>query len=405
MNILIIDAYFAPEIIGFTHLEHDILEGLIRAGHRVTVVCPTPSRGIPKETAQKYKSIRHETIDGVEVYRYWAPIEGRNPIIRAFRYFWCNLRGNRVGRRFRDTDVIFAVSTPPTQGLFVGKLAKKLKVPFVYSLQDVFPDSLVTTGMTTNNSWLYRIGARVEKKTYLLCSRVIVLSHSVERNLLNKGVPQSKLLTVSNWIDAEEVHPVPKEDNRLFEEFDIDRGKFNVVYAGNFGASQGAGVILEAAKLLKDDDSIRFVIFGGGAEFEQAKEIVRQEQLQNVIINPLLPMDRVSEVYSLGDVSIITCKKGVGGIAMPSKLWSIMACGTPIIAAFDTDSELADVLKASGAGVCIEPEDPKQLADAIKKHSRRQSGKTNSREYVKNNADKLICSQRYVSCIEAAADK
>lgn len=402
MNVLVIDAYFAPEIIGFTHLEHDILEGLIKAGHNVTVVCPTPSRGISRETAEAYRSVRRENIDGVEVYRYRAPLEGKNPVVRAFRYFWCNLRGNQVGKRFRDTDVVFAVSTPPTQGLFAGKLAKKLRVPFVYSLQDVFPDSLVTTGLSSSGSLLYRIGARIERKTYPLCERVIVLSHAVERNLLGKGVPQSKLLTVSNWIDAEEVHPVAKEDNPLFEEFNLDRSRFNVVYAGNFGASQGAEVILEAARLLRDDDVVRFVIFGGGAEFEQAKAAVEREKLSNVIINPLLPRERVSEVYSLGDVALITCKKGVGSIAMPSKLWSIMACGTPIIAAFDTDSELADVLKASGAGVCVEPENPEKLAAEIKRQSRGAVPKADGRAYAVAHASKTVCVRKYTECITHA---
>lgn len=85
-----------------------------------------------------------------------------------------------------------------------------------------------------------------------------------------------------------------------------------MVYAGNFGAAQGADIILKVAKQLKKYDDIQFVIFGGGAEFMAAKKIVADQELSNVIIHNLLPSDRVSEVYSLGDIALITCKKGVG---------------------------------------------------------------------------------------------
>ena len=392
MKILFLNAYFYPEVIAFSHLEQDIMEGLVKAGHRLCVICPTPSRGVSGETAEQYKRIKHETLNGVEIHRFRAPCEGKNPLIRAFRYFWCHFRGNMLAKRQKDVDAVFAVSTPPTQGYFAGKVAKKLGVPLIYSLQDVFPDSLVTTGLAKETSLLYRIGAGIEKKTYDRCARIIVLCETVRQNLLKKGVSEQKLLTVNNWIDTNAVQPVKREDNRLFDEFGVDRSRFLVVYAGNFGASQGAGVILDAAELLKNDDRITFMIFGGGSEYDR--------RLANVAIHPLLPPDRVSEVYSMGDVALITCKKGVGKTAMPSKLWSIMACGTPIIASFDTDSELAWILGDSNAGVCVAPEDPQALAAAVKA-SLTAEKTTNSREYVSAHADKQSCVEQYVGAFRS----
>ena len=301
MKILFLNAYFHPEKIAFTHLEQDLLEGLLAAGHQIEVLCPVPTRGISPETVKEYAGKKEEMLyDGrVHVRRFWAPQEGRNPLIRAFRYFWCNLRQYQLGRKYRGVDVIFAVSTPPTQGWLAGKLSKKLRCRFVYNLQDVFPDSLVTTGLAQRDSLLWKVGRRLEDSTYQKANAIIVISQTMKQNLLCKGVPEEKLQTVSNWIDTKAVCPVAKEDNKLFEEFSVDREKFTVVYAGNFGAAQGAGVVLEAAKLLPE---VQFVIFGGGAEFENA--CTAAKELPNVIINGLLPQDqRQSNIRGLPVIS------------------------------------------------------------------------------------------------------
>ena len=261
MKLLFLNAYFYPENIAFSHLEQDMMEGLVRAGHELLVICPTPTRGVSQDVVRKYQSIRSESVNGVEVRRFRAPCEGTNPLIRAFRYFWCHFQGDRIAGRQKGIDAVFAVSTPPTQGYFAGKVAKRLGVPLLYSLQDVFPDSLVTTGLTRPDSLLYRIGARIERKTYARCAHIVVLCETVRRNLLAKGVPESRLTVVNNWIDTSSVKPVPREENRLFGELGLDRERFVVVYAGNFGSSQGEDVILQAAKQLESRRDIVFEVF------------------------------------------------------------------------------------------------------------------------------------------------
>ena len=398
MKVLFVNAYFAPENIAFSHLEEDLIRGILEKGHTIEVLCPVPTRGISRETAKAYQDRKKETMfDGkVTVTRFWAPQEGRNPLIRAFRYVWCNLRQYQLGKKQKDIDAIFAVSTPPTQGWLAGKLAKKLGCPFLYSLQDIFPDSLVTTGLSKKDSLLWKIGRKLEDSTYQSADQIVVISKAMQQNILAKGVPPEKIRLISNWVDTEAVQPVEKADNKLFEEFDIQRGKFTVVYAGNFGASQGAGVVLEAAKRLP---AVQFAIFGGGAEFEAAKE--EAEKLPNVIINGLLPQSRVPEVYSLGDAAVITCKKGVGKAGLPSKTWSIMACNTPIVAAFDTDSPLAQILEESGSGICVEPENAEALAKAITEMKENSEAYSGGRDYVNQNASRTLCVEQYVTTLEA----
>ena len=396
MKVLFLNAYFYPETIAFSHLEKDLIQDLVAEGARLDVLCPIPCRGVSPAIAQTYRLKREERLHNgkVRVHRFWAPWEKKNPIIRAFRYFWCNLRQYQLGKKYQP-DVIFAVSTPPTQGWLAGKLARKKQCAFVYSLQDIFPDSLVTTGLTKRDSLLWKLGRKIEDATYKSADTILVISESMKRNIMDKGVPEDKICVVSNWIDTERILPVAKEDNRLFGEFGIDREAFTVVYAGNFGAAQGAQVVLEAAEYLPD---VQFVIFGGGAGFEDAKK--RAERLPNVIINGLLPQERVPEVYSLGDVALITCKKGVGVSGMPSKTWSIMACNTPIIAAFDTDSELSEIISRANAGICVEPESAEALAEGILQARASMEKYNGGRMYVCNHASKTVCVEKYIQVLQ-----
>ena len=335
----------------------------------------------------------------MRIKRFWAPQEGKNPIIRAFRYFWCNFRSYQIASKSKKIDLIVSNSTPPTQGMLSAAVAKKLskkykkKVPFVYNLQDIFPDSLVNSGLTHKGSFFWKIGKRIENYTYKNADKIIVISEGFKRNIMSKGVPENKIELISNWIDLDSVYPVCRNENRLINEFLIDPKKFLIVYAGNFGATQGADIILKAAEKLKNEADIQFVIFGGGAYFENAKKAAKK--LDNVFIHELLSADRVAEVYSLGDVALITCKPGTGNAGMPSKMWSIMACNTPIIASFDMGSDLEEILRNYGAGKCVEPGNVDALVDEIKKRyliwKNGDKHRKDLRKYVYKDASREQC--------------
>lgn len=415
MRILRLRAYFSPEKTSGLHLDNDINETLAKNNITCVNFTPIPTRGVSRETTAKYRTLKTEVLYNgkVVVNRFAMFREGSNALQRAFRYLCCNIVEYFLGTTEKEIDLVYSSSTPPTQGMLSALVAKKLskkykrKVPFIYNLQDIFPDSLVSTGLTKKGSVLWKIGRKIENYTYQNADKIIVISEGFKRNIMAKGVPEEKIEVISNWIDLDSVHPVSREENKLLSEFPIDPTKFLVVYAGNFGASQGADIILKAAEKLRDRQEIQFVIFGGGAYFEDAKRIA--ETMDNVFIHELLPADRVSEVYSLGDVALITCKPGTGNAGMPSKTWSIMACNTPIIASFDTDSDLADVIRDSGAGKCVEPGDVQILVDAIKeRYQLWKSGdnaKKNLREYVKEHASKEICVERYMKAITAQCSK
>ncbi len=404
MKILKLSSYCYPELVSSSHLTRDLNEAYEKDGIICEIHTPTPTRGIDEETRKKYKKIKYEELNNghIQIHRFSMFREPKNSLFRAFRYTLCIIINFFNGLRAKDIDVYYASSTPPINGLIMSLLKKIKKFKIVYNLQDIFPDSLVNTGMTKKGSLIWKIGAWVERVTYKAADKIIVISNSMKQNILDKGVPEEKIEVISNWIDADNVKPVSNKDNKLFEELNIPKDKFIVVYAGNMGAAQGTEVILDTAEKLKDNTDILFVIFGGGSGFEAAKKKVEDRSLTNVIINGLLPQDRVPEVYSLGDIAIITCKKGSGSSAMPSKTWSIMACNTPIVAAFDTDSELSAVLKEANAGTCVVPEDADALTEeilAIRGNS--DSKYDGGRKYVLENASKDICTKKHIKVISS----
>ena len=406
MKILIPDAYFWPERIAFTHLEEDLLGTFVASGNDVTVICPTPTRGLSAEEIKKFRKYKRvKKRKGVRIIRFWAPQEKKNPLIRAIRYLWCNIREYQIGKRLTDTDIIFAVSTPPTQGLVAAKIGKAIarkkgkKIPLVYSLQDVFPDSLINAGLAVKDGLLWRMGRILENRTYQECNSIIVISEGIRRNIVKKGVDNSKIKVVSNWIDFSTTNMVLKENNKLMTELKIPKDKYIVLYAGNFGETQGAEIILDVAEQLREEKDILFVVFGGGSGYNNFRE--NAKSAGNVLTFDLQPMSRVPEVYSMGDIVLITCKPGTGKASLPSKVWSILACNRRIIASFDLESDLCDVVKETDAGICVEPGNPDAVSEAILAERESADYRDFSiREKAKKIASKDACTKNYLEILQ-----
>lgn len=410
MRVLQFPAYFYPESMSSSHLDENLLQACVNAGIDVTIYCPTPTRGITPKTRKEYKNKRHESMYGghVSVHRYTLFEEGRNPILRAFRYVLsCVLQFNRAifAKEARLCDVMFITSTPPIKGAMAG-LAKKFNhKPIIYNLQDIFPDSLAGSGLAKKGGAFWRIGRVIENFTYRNADIIIVVSEDFKKNIMAKGVPKEKIEVIYNWVDDRVVHPVSKVDNTLFDELGLSRDKFTIVYAGNLGNAQNISIIIDAARILRQ---IQFVIFGTGGMENVIRERIAKENVKNIFLNPLQPYERVSDVYSLGDACIVSCKKGLGGSAMPSKTWTIMSCGRPVVASFD-DGELKEILEENNCGTFSQADDVAEFVEAIKGLASdplrcAEMGK-NARNYILNNLTKEVGTQKYVNVIKSFEKK
>ena len=402
--------YFPPEKSSGSNLVEDLLEGFSNYGWKTDVFTPTPTRGVTSEQRKEYVHKRVEvkyngklTIHRMHLYR-----EGKSFIGRAIRYILfsieCFWKAVTV-----PADFIFTGSGPPTQGVVVG-LAKKLSgKKVIYNLQDIFPDSLVTAGICDQNSIFYHIGRKMEDFTYRNADHIITITDDMKANIMRKGVPEDKISVIRNWIDTDKVKHISRIDNTLFDELELSRDKFYVVYAGNLGKVQGVNVLVEAASLLKDNENIRFVIFGNGSEEDNLKQMIAENHLNNISMFPLQPVERVSEVYSMADVCIISCMPGTGKSGMPSKTWTIMAAGVPIIASFDLNSEMEKIIGKAKCGYCVESGKAEELAKGIVKIQSNykiiQTMGENARKYVENCAGKNRSISKYIKSIKDAVNK
>lgn len=409
MKLLLLPPYFTPESQSSSLLDHHRYEAFANANIEMILYTPTPTRGVTEDVRNEYKSRKRESMydQKMSVVRYSLMHEGKNPICRALRYFLGFVKQYYYGRSQKHIDCIFLVSTPPIQGLLGGFLKNKHNVPFVYNVQDIFPDSLVGTGFAKKGGILWKIGSVISNYAYRKADRIIVISQDFKKNLIAKGVPEDKIEVVYNWVDENAVVPVAKEDNPLFEEFGISRDKFHVVYAGNLGNAQNIDVIIDAADVLKDEKNVEFLIFGTGGLKDQYVEKVKGLQLDNVKFFPLQPMERVSQVYGLGDVCVVSCKPGLGGAAMPSKMLSIMSAGRAVVASFDK-GELTYILENHKCGMFAPAGDATAFAELIKHLSQnvdecKMMGE-NARKLILQKFTKAYGTARYVEIIKSVVN-
>ena len=405
MRILLLPSYFFTERTASSRLDKDRYEAF--ANHGIHMICfsPLPTKGVDRRTRQMYRKKCLETyFNDMLVVRYFYMFrEGSNVLLRALRYFLCALVQLFYGCITKNVDLIYVCSTPPIQGALAAIIKKIKHIPFIYNLQDIFPDSLIGAGFAKKGSILWKIGRIIENFTYKNADKIIVISEDFKKNIIQKGVPENKIKVIYNWIDAEKVVPINRENNPLFEELSLDKTFFYVVYAGNLGHAQNVEVMLDAAKVLAMRNSIYFLIFGSGGYENEYRKMITERKLTNISIFPIQPIEKVSYVYSLGDVGIVSCKKGLGGSAMPSKTWSILAAGRPVIANLDKN-EIKDILLNNNCGLFTEAGNLNSFVDAIlsfydNPEMCKLYGK-NGRNFVLKHLNKTVATDNYVKEIK-----
>lgn len=416
MKILNPTAYYDPEQFSSSHLNSDLENAFVDAGFECVVIAPTPSRGISDSIKAVYKNrLYEEKHEGkIKVYRIPISDEKRNPILRACRYAVMCVKQYIMSIKENNISVVYAVSTPPIQGWFASKIARKLskkykrKVPFVYNLQDMFPESLVTARLTHKGSLLWKLGSMISERTYKGADKIIAISENFKDVLLAKGVPEEKIEIVYNWIDTDNLTPVDRQENILFSHFGLPRDGFYICYSGNIGMSQNFEMLLDVADELKANSNIQFVIIGDGAFREQLVGLIESREIHNMHIFDFQPYEHISHVYSLGDADLVISKGGTGNSSVPSKTWSIMAAGRPVLASFDPDSELVSILNKAHVGVCTDADDKQALIKAIywmyKNREQAAAMGAAGRRFVVDNLSRDKGTAKYVSVIKSAVE-
>jgi glycosyltransferase involved in cell wall biosynthesis len=261
--------------------------------------------------------------------------------------------------RARRPDVVYAYHPPLTVAIAAAVMRFFRRTPVVLDVQDLWPDTLKSTGMFSSRSGLAII-AKVCNWVYRHVDQVVVLSPGFKRLLMERGVPGSHIEIIFNWCHEDALRAPVLAAPKNFPGGD----RFRILYAGNMGKAQALSAVLDAAKLLETRaPKVSFIFLGGGVELETLKRRVERDQSANVVFIPAVPMHDVGAYLQSADALLVHLKKDpLFEITIPSKTQAYMAIGKPILMAVGGDA--AELVLRAGGGVVAESENAASIADA-----------------------------------------
>lgn len=407
MKILRLASYYNPEKVASSHLYDDLDKRIVDEGHELIIITPTPSRNIDEEVRLQYKRDKFKkSFDydhKISIIRFPLFKEPRNTLYRTLRYFLQIIRQYRIAKKIDNIELIITDSTPPIVGLVGAKLSRKINRPFIYLLQDIFPDSLLNTKKIKGKGVIWSIGRKIENHIYNYAMKIIVISEEFKMNLLNKKVPIKKIEVIPNWINLDNLEFISRDKNYLFEQYKIDKNKFIISYCGNLGHTQNLDLLIAVANMMKEDTNVLFVLVGDGNYKSNLVKKASENNLNNVIFIPYQPKECISQVYSIGDVGLVISKKGIGSNSVPSKFYTMLAASQMVLASFDNDTTLCRTIRDNKCGICILPDNQDLLKDSIVRlYNDRKSVKimaNNGYSYVKNLNSKDYSLSKYIDII------
>ena len=365
MNLTIIAPHFTPDVAPTGEVMTSIAEHLVARGHRLHVVTSLPwYRHHRIEHGWHGRLVRTETTDWGRISRVHPfPTDKTNVPARAVAFGGFTVLAGLVGLVGRQRpDAVLAMSPPLTLGLAGWLVARARRAPFVFNIQDVFPDVAIEAGVLTGHRAIAGAQA-LERFTYRRSDAVTVLSEDLADNLRAKLEPgeRGRIRVIPNFIDIGRVTPGNRH-NDYRAEFGLGERRV-VMYAGNLGYSQPVGLVLEAARRLAGREDVVFVINGAGS----AKLALEAEAkaLPNLVFVDLQPRERLAEVLGAADVHLVLLRSGFARSSVPSKLYSILAASRPLVASVDPGTEVARVVEEAGAGTAVAPDDPDALVEAL----------------------------------------
>ena len=335
---------------------------LVHQGFEVEVLTGFPNYpGGKVYPGYRIQWLQREVIDGVQVTRVpLYPNHDQSAIKRVLNYASFAASATMYGVFMaKRADVMYAYHPPLTVGMAAALIKLFRRMPVVYDIQDMWPDTLRATGMLNNPKALDWV-ARVCRWVYRRMDHIVVLSPGFKRLLLERGVPESKLSVIYNWADEAALGAPVGKVPAAFPGAD----QFRILFAGNMGKAQALNTVLDAASLLQARDSrVCWVMLGGGVEVERLKAEAAKRQLANVVFLPPVPMAEVGAYLNAADALLVHLRKDpLFEITIPSKTQAYMTVGKPLLMAVDGDA--ADLVRQSGGGVVAESENPEALACA-----------------------------------------
>ena len=363
LRLAVLCPHFEPDTAPTGTVMTRIVHELAARGHELHVVTALPwYRTHSIEPGWEGRRVRREQVPWGSITRV-DPFPGddkRNLLRRAVGFAGFFVLTGVTSWRGGRVDAVIAMSPPLTMGLTGWTTHLVRRGPLVFNIQDVFPDAAVRTGAITN-PWIIRAASTLERVSYHRAAAVTVLSEDLRRNVaakMRRG-RADRVHVIPNFVDVDAIRPGDRHAP-LRAELGIGDEPL-VAYSGNVGFSQSLELLVHAARELP---GVTFLISGEGSA--KSSLVEQAVGLANVRFSPYQPADRLSELLGVADLHVVPLRAGLGNVSVPSKTYSILAAGRPILAAIDPDTEVPRILEASGAGVAVPPDDPTRFTGALR---------------------------------------
>lgn len=373
-----------------------IVHELAALGHEIDVITALPwYREHAIEPGWAGRWIRREVVDWGSITRV-HPFPGNdraNLVRRAAGFAGFSVLAAIAGLRGGRVDGILVMSPPLTNGMIGWTMKLVRRGPLVFNIQDVFPDAAIETGAITNR-WVIAAARWLERMSYRRSDVVTVLSSDLRDNVVAKTGESmaDRVRVIPNFVLTDEIRPL----DRLTEyRRELGIGDETVVmYAGNVGFSQSLGLMVEAARSMPD---VMFVINGEGSARKSLE--VEAAGLANIRLAPYQSIERLPELLATGDIHVVPLRAGLGRVSVPSKTYSILAAGRPILASIDAGTEVPRILDQAQAGVSVPPDDSiafiSGLRELVADESRRVAMGENGRRWVEEAASPAAVASTY----------
>jgi len=397
-SLLIVTQYFPPETGAPATRFDELTKRWAESGNDVTVLTSAPD--YPEgELYEGYQNewVHRETRNGVNVVMTKTlPASNVGLFRRALKFVWLMILSTLVGLRLEKPDVVVATSPQPLVGVSGWLLARVRRSKFVFEVRDLWPESIAAVG-EGDNRLLYAVLEAVSSFLYRRADRVVIVSQEFEQTIVDAGTDPANVLYHPNGVD---VSFFEGAENPTFPERSLSE-QFVVSYVGTIGRAHGLSVVLDAAEELQDDskyDDVLFLFVGYGADADTLRDQAAQRDLDNVAFAGRRPKEEVPGFLSVSDLSLVHLKdRDLFRTVIPSKMFESMAAGVPIL--LGVKGEARRILTEANAGVTMEPEDPTDLATAVRRlhddAEQRATLGTNGTTYVRENFDWDTIAEEY----------
>ena len=404
-RVVILNQYYVPDVASTGHLLHELSVELARHGMDVRVLTSRPSYG-PPETWQDCPL--RETVHGVNIHRMWTTRFSKDNLLgRGINYLTFIVQlALRVLFTSRKDTIYLYTTNPPFLG-FIGALVSMVrKHTYVMLLHDAYPQLPVKIGKFSEDSLITKIWHRVNRISYGRAKHAIVLCQAAKRLVADTyHMSPERIHVIPNWADGLVLRKKAKQDSRFAAKHNL-LNHFTLLYSGNLGLYYDFDTVLDAAELLKDEP-FKLVLIGSGGKKRWLQSEIERRGLTNAHMLPYQPFEELPDSLAACDASLVSIAEGIEGISFPSKLYSSLATGKPIVALSEDWSELRRVVEENDCGVWAEVGDGEGLANGIRTlmadHAEADQKGDRARALFEREYTRESCCARYAEVLRLAA--